>query len=233
MKRGPPDGFPSKDISGPLTIERFVERNEPLIRGMSIKTKIVSFLGQRVGPEPSDKEGSMSLIVYAIGHSTRPIESFVEILSAHSITVLVDVRKVPGSAHNPQFNSNVLEGSLKRKGGMDYVHLGGLGGLRRPAKDSKNTGWGNLSFRGYADYMQTEEFESNLESLIKLAERGTPAIMCAEGNPYRCHRSLIADTLTVRGIRVIHISSRRPGRLHKLTSFAKVSDHQITYIEEA
>ena len=191
----------------------------------------VSLSVHRVESEPSTKEDSMPLTVYAIGHSTRPIESFVKILAAHSITVLVDVRKVPRSAHNPQFNSDALEGSLK-KSGIDYVHLRGLGGLRHPTKDSKNTGWRNLSFRGYADYMQTKEFESNLESLIDLARKGTPAIMCAEGNPYRCHRSLIADALTVRGIRVIHISSGRPGRLHKLTPFAKVNGQQITYVEE-
>jgi uncharacterized protein (DUF488 family) len=170
-------------------------------------------------------------IVYALGHSTTPIARFVEILQAHSITTLVDIRTIPRSKHNPQFNSDALEKSLKEVG-IVYVHLKELGGLRRSSKDSENTGWGNLSFRGYADYMQTTEFTAGLGRLIALSEYGNVAIMCAEGNPYRCHRSLVADSLTVRGIRAVHISSRKPGRLHTVTPFASVTGDGIRYLEQ-
>jgi uncharacterized protein (DUF488 family) len=171
------------------------------------------------------------ITICLIGHSTMPVERLIRILLAHSITMLVDIRRIPRSRHNPQFNSDALEKSL-REGGIGYVHLNELGGLRRPAKDSKNTGWKNLSFRGYADYMQTEEFEAGLDRLIALARSGSVAIMCAEGNPYRCHRSLVADALTVRGIRAVHISSGKPGRLHTLTPFARVTGGRITYVEQ-
>jgi uncharacterized protein (DUF488 family) len=159
------------------------------------------------------------------------IDRFVRVLLAHSITMVVDIRKIPRSRHNPQFNSDALEKSLKEVG-IAYVHLEELGGLRRPSNDSENTGWRNLSFRGYADYMQTEEFAAGLDRLIALSKGGAVAIMCAEGNPYRCHRSLVADALTVRGIRAVHISSRKPGRLHKLTPFASVTGERIRYVEQ-
>jgi len=160
------------------------------------------------------------------------VERFVRILLVHSITMLVDIRKIPRSSHNPQFNSDALEKSLK-EAGIAYIHLKELGGLRRPSKNSENTGWRNLSFRGYADYMQTEEFEAGLETLTALSKGGAAAIMCAEGNPYRCHRSLVADALTVRGIRAIHISSGKPGRMHTLTPFARVSGERISYVEQS
>jgi uncharacterized protein (DUF488 family) len=165
-----------------------------------------------------------------IGHSTISVERFVRVLLVHSITMLVDIRKIPRSSHNPQFSSGALEKTLKEVG-MVYVHLKELGGLRRPSKDSENTGWRNLSFRGYADYMQTEEFELGLDRLIALSKVGNVAVMCAEGNPYRCHRSLVADALTVRGIRAVHISSGKPGRLHRLTPFARVTGVRIVYVE--
>jgi uncharacterized protein (DUF488 family) len=114
---------------------------------------------------------------------------------------------------------------------MAYVHLKELGGLRHPSKDSVNTGWRNLSFRGFADYMQTDEFEAGLDRLIALGKSDNVAIMCAEGNPFRCHRSLVADALTIRGVHALHISSERPGKLHTLTQFAKVSGHSIRYVE--
>src|ERR1700733_13968320 len=164
----------------------------------------------------------MSETICAIGHSTLSIERFLKILNAHSITMLVDIRRVPKSRHNPQFNSDALRGSLAAAG-MAYVYLKGLGGLRHPSKDSVNTGWRNLSFRGFADYMQTDEFEAGLDRLIALGESDNVAIMCAEGNPFRCHRSLVADALTIRGVHALHISSERPGKLHTLTQFAKVS----------
>jgi len=172
------------------------------------------------------------ITVCVIGHSTSSVERFVRILLAHSITILVDIRKIPRSSHNPQFNSDALEKSLK-EARIRYVHLKELGGLRHPSKNSVNTGWRNLSFRGYADHMQTQEFAAGLDRLIALSKDGTVAIMCAEGNPYRCHRSLVADALTARGIRAIHISSGKPGRLHKLTPFASVTGERIRYVEQS
>jgi uncharacterized protein (DUF488 family) len=160
-----------------------------------------------------------------------PIARFVEMLRAHLITTLVDIRTIPRSRHNPQFNFDALDESLKEVG-VGYVHLKELGGLRRPVKDSENTGWRNLSFRGYADYMQTEEFADGLDRLVALSRVSTVAIMCAEGNPYRCHRSLVADALTVRGIRAVHISSEKPGRLHRLAPFARVTGEGIRYVEQ-
>lgn len=172
------------------------------------------------------------MTIYAIGHSTRPIDKFLKILEAHSITVLVDIRTVPRSRHNPQFNSDALRDSLKEVG-IGYVHLKALGGFRHPVENSTNSGWRNLSFRGFADYMQTEEFERALESLIELGGRDRNAAMiCAEGNPFRCHRSLIADALTVRGIGTIHVSSEGPGKPHTLTPFAEVRGRRITYVEQ-
>ncbi len=166
--------------------------------------------------------------VYAIGHSTRTLDQFIEILQAHKITLLADIRTIPRSRHNPQFNEDSLSRELP-KAGIRYRHLKELGGLRHASKDSINTGWQNASFRGYADYMQTREFVSALRGLMELARGKRVAIMCAEGNPFRCHRSLVADALTVRGVRVLHISSRKSAREHTLTSFAKVNGTRITY----
>jgi uncharacterized protein (DUF488 family) len=172
----------------------------------------------------------MSETIYMIGHSTRPIERFLKILEAHSITMLADIRTVPKSRHNPQFNSDTLRDSLAGAG-IEYIHLRELGGLRHASKNSVNTGWMNLSFRGFADYMQTDEFEAGLDRLIKLGKIRIVAIMCAEGNPFRCHRSLVADALTVRGVRAVNIASRKCGKLHALTSFAEVHGHKIRYLE--
>ncbi len=166
--------------------------------------------------------------IYAIGHSTRPLEQFVELLQAHQIEILADIRTVPRSRTNPQFNQETLARELPRAG-IRYIHLKTLGGLRRPQKDSTNLGWENTSFRGYADYMQTPEFETALHELIQLGKEGRVAIMCAEGNPFRCHRHLVADALTARGIPVLHISSRKTARPHQLTSFAQVQDARVTY----
>lgn len=177
---------------------------------------------QRLGNEP--KAGT----VYVIGHSTRSIEAFMDILRAHSIGILADIRTITKSRHNPQFNSDSLKISLKDVG-IAYVHLKELGGLRHPLRDSPNTGWRNESFRGFADYMVTEGFAKGLDELVRLGGKGNVAIMCAEGNPYRCHRSLIADALTVRGIQAIHISSKKPGRPHTLTPLAKVDGSRVTY----
>ncbi len=170
----------------------------------------------------------MPTIVYAIGHSTRAIDDFIEILQAHSISILVDIRTIPKSRHNPQFNEDELKRSIEGKG-ITYMHLRELGGLRKAKKDSINTGWKNASFRGFADYMQTREFVSAIRKLMQVAKQSHVAIMCAEGNPFRCHRSLVADALTVRKMRVLHISSRTSVREHTLTKFAKVNGTRIIY----
>ena len=140
--------------------------------------------------------------VLTVGHSTRPIEGFLELLKAHRVTQLVDVRTVPRSRHNPQFNQDELRASLKRAG-IGYAHAPGLGGFRRHAPDSPNAGWRNLSFRGYADYMQTPDFDAELRNLLELARTDRVALMCAEAVPWRCHRSLIADALGAHGIGVV------------------------------
>lgn len=163
-----------------------------------------------------------------IGHSNRPIGDFIAILQAHGVDLLVDVRTVPRSRHNPQFNLDALPQSLAAAG-IEHRHMSGLGGLRHARKDSPNTGWKNASFRGYADYMQTPEFDANLRDLIALDRERHVAIMCAESVPWRCHRSLIADALTARGIPVAHIMSETKANPHKLTSFARVEDRRVTY----
>jgi uncharacterized protein (DUF488 family) len=164
--------------------------------------------------------------VLTIGHSNRSLEEFLEMLKAHGVDVLVDVRTVPRSRHNPQFNRENLPRPLAAEG-IEYVHMPGLGGLRHPQRDSRNTGWRNLNFRGYADYMQTAEFKSHLDELM--SREGGVAIMCAEAVPWRCHRSLIADALTARGVPVRHIMSATKANPHKLTSFARVEGSQVTY----
>lgn len=166
-----------------------------------------------------------------IGHSNRPLPAFIDLLQAHGVRLLVDVRTVPRSRHNPQFNRESLPLALAGNA-IRYEHLPGLGGLRRARKDSPNTGWRNLSFRGYADYMLTDEFARNLETLQQLERGDRLAIMCAESVPWRCHRSLIADALTIRGIPVEHILSASKTQPHQLTSFARVEGHRITYPAE-
>ena len=170
-------------------------------------------------------------IVLTIGHSTRTLEEFLGLLRAHGATRVVDVRTVPRSRHNPQFDETSLPGSLK-KTGLGYIHMPGLGGLRHAKRDSFNPGWRNASFRGYADYMQTPQFEQSLEELIQLAEQERIAIMCAEAVPWRCHRSLIADALLVRGIRAEDIMSPTRRQVHELTPFAKVRGTTLTYPAE-
>jgi uncharacterized protein (DUF488 family) len=176
-------------------------------------------------PEPSP-------IVLTIGHSTRTLEEFIDLLRVHGATRVVDVRTVPRSRHNPQFNKASLPRALK-KAGLGYVHLPGLGGLRHAKRDSLNVGWRNASFRGYADYMQTPEFEQSLKELITMAYQDRIALMCAEAVPWRCHRSLIADALLVRGIRTEDIMSPTRCQVHTLTPFAKVRGTTITYPAEA
>jgi uncharacterized protein (DUF488 family) len=169
-----------------------------------------------------------SPIVLTIGHSNRTLDEFIRLLRAHNVSRVVDVRTVPRSRHNPHFDKALLPGSLK-DAGLGYVHMPGLGGLRHARRDSPNLGWRNTSFRGFADYMQTPEFEQSLEELIRLANESQVALMCAEAVPWRCHRSLIADALLVRGIRTEDIMSGTRRQVHDLTPFAKVVGTTITY----
>ena len=173
-----------------------------------------------------------SMPVMTIGHSTRTLEEFIRLLQIHGATLVADVRTVPRSRHNPQFNRDTLPDDL-RPVEIDYLHMPGLGGLRYPRPDSPNAGWQNTSFRGFADYMQTSEFSESLEQLMVLAEQHRVALMCAEAVPWRCHRSLIADALTVRGYLVEHILSATRTQAHKLTPFAHVEGTRITYPPEA
>ena len=148
------------------------------------------------------------------------------------MTWLIDVRTVPRSRHNPQFNRDTFPAELEAAG-IHYAHIAGLGGFRRTGPESPNPGWRNASFRGYADYMKTEEFAQNLAPLMKLAKQERVALMCAEAVPWRCHRSLIADALVVYGLRVEEIINRTRCQIHALTPFAKVNGTAITYPRSA
>jgi uncharacterized protein (DUF488 family) len=156
-----------------------------------------------------------------IGHSTHTLEEFIGLLQAHGATCIVDIRTVPRSRHNPQFDKAYLPRSLEQAG-LKYVHMPALGGLRRAPGDSPNAGWRNASFRGFADYMQTPEFARSLDELIRLAKQERIVLMCAEAVPWRCHRSLIADALLVRGIATEDIMSLTRRQAHSLTPFAIV-----------
>lgn len=169
--------------------------------------------------------------VVTIGHSTRTLETFIQLLKAYAVTQIIDVRTVPRSRHNPQFNRDTLPHDLKVTG-IAYHHLPGLGGLRRPRPDSINLGWRNASFRGYADYMRTPEFEGHLDELARLAEGKRTALMCAEALPWRCHRSLISDALEVRGIKVAHILGANHLQPHRITPFARRDGKTLTYPSE-
>jgi len=170
----------------------------------------------------------MKPVIFTIGHSTRTFAEFAELLQVNEIEELVDVRSIPRSLHNPQFNEDTLEKSLK-KVHIRYTRLKELGGLRRTKKDSVNLGWRNASFRGYADYMATPEFEEGLEELMKIARLRKTATMCAEAVPWRCHRSLIADALSKKGWLVRDIMSRTSATRHRLTPFLKVRNGRLVY----
>ena len=169
--------------------------------------------------------------IFTVGHSTLPIERFIALLQTYGVERLVDIRTIPRSRHNPQFNDTALASSLKAAH-LEYVHVQALGGLRHPRKDSPNAGWRNENFRGYADYMQTKAFQHALGTLIHMSREERVAIMCAEAVPWRCHRSLVADALTVRGVPVVEILSESSYRMHKLTPFAQVEGVRITYPPE-
>lgn len=178
-------------------------------------------------PPPQEAHWPKSAI-FTLGHSTLPIERFLAVLQAYGIERLADIRTIPRSRHNPQFNATTLANSLGAQH-LNYVHIKALGGLRHARKDSPNTGWRNESFRGFADYMQTEEFENALSALIRMGKEKRVAIMCAEAVPWRCHRSLVADALSVRGVPVVEILSESSYRTHTLTPFARVEGARITY----
>lgn len=173
----------------------------------------------------------MGTTIYTIGHSTHPIDEFIRILQAYGIETVIDVRTIPKSRHNPQFNQDDLRQALQQQN-IAYTHLASLGGLRHASKDSLNTAWKNASFRGYADYMQTPEFKESLEALINIGTEKRTAIMCAEAVPWRCHRSLIGDALLIRDIQVIDIMSEKTNKPHRLTPWADVSGDNITYPRE-
>lgn len=169
------------------------------------------------------------LTIFTIGHSTRPIAEFLDLLRANAVRQLLDIRTIPKSRRNPQFNADALAVSLAA-GGIRYMHMKDLGGLRHPARDSINLGWRNASFRGYADYMQTLAFAQALDRAIHLARETSPTVLtCAEAVPWRCHRSLVADALVVRGIRVFEIISAAKPKEHALTPFVQVRGLRITY----
>jgi uncharacterized protein (DUF488 family) len=167
-------------------------------------------------------------VIFTVGHSNRPIEDFLSMLKAHGVERLIDIRTVARSRHNPQFNRDALPGSLQQAG-IAYLHMPSLGGLRHPRKDSINSAWRNDSFRGYADYMQSAEFEIALDELIAIASRERVAIMCAESVPWRCHRSLVADALTARGQKVEHLMSESKRTPHAMTAFARVENGRVSY----
>jgi uncharacterized protein (DUF488 family) len=168
--------------------------------------------------------------VFTIGHSTRPLSLFVSILQSLGIDLVVDIRTIPRSRHNPQFNKETLPDSLARFG-IGYLHVAGLGGLRKAHPDSLNRGWRNASFRGFADYMQTDEFRSNLKEFIELSADHSLVLMCAETLPWRCHRSLVADALLMRGVEVRHVFKEGVYQEHRLTPWAQVQGMQVTYPE--
>ncbi len=168
------------------------------------------------------------ITVYTIGHSNHPIETFIDLLKAYHIQELVDVRSIPKSRHNPQFNLDLLADVLN-KNKIGYVHIKELGGFHRPVADSINTGWEHPSFKGYADYMQTPEFEKGMHKLMELVSQKTVAIMCAEAVPWQCHRRLIADALLARNCKVIDILGLDQSKPHIMTAWAHIEGTKVTY----
>jgi uncharacterized protein (DUF488 family) len=179
-------------------------------------------------PSLTDRHADRILLALTIGHSTLGLETFIRTLRENAVNLLVDIRTVPRSRHNPQFDRETLPQALLDSR-IEYRHMSGLGGLRKAAPGSPNMGWRNASFRGFADYMQTPGFEESLGTLIGLIERERLAMMCAEALPWRCHRSLIADAMLVRHIRVEHIMADGTHHHHTLTPWARVIETRITY----
>ena len=177
------------------------------------------------------KQSAPEPLICTIGHSTHPLDEFVSLLKINAVTHVLDVRTVPRSRQNPQFNKETLPDFL-RAAGIKYTHLPELGGLRHAHKDSINGAWRNASFRGYADYMQTPEFAVNVQNVMESAAHERCALMCAEAVPWRCHRSLIADALTLRGMRVEDIIGSKGRKLHLMTPWAKTDGLKISYPPE-
>lgn len=196
-----------------------------------------AFYSSQHGSDPAGKKEAthgkkvIGSVILTIGHSTLELAKFIQVLQGHGVTLLADVRTVPRSRHNPQFDRETLPEVL-RAAGIDYVHLPGLGGLRHARADSPNMAWRNASFRGFADYMQTDEFAANVERLIELARKKRVALMCAEAVPWRCHRSLIADALTARGVPVEHIMGAIHRQAHVTTPWAQVEGRIVTYPDD-
>jgi uncharacterized protein (DUF488 family) len=176
----------------------------------------------------STRKNEKAVTVFTVGHSTRTADEFVELLQGFGIDLVADIRTVPRSRRNPQFEKDVLRESL-RAHSIEYVHLASLGGLRHARKDSINTAWQNASFRGYADYMQTDEFTRAIAELMELAGVKELVIMCAEAVPWRCHRSLVGDALLARGVEVMDILNRGSAKPHKMTAWARVEGTRVTY----
>ena len=168
------------------------------------------------------------LRLMTIGHSTRPAEEFLALLTAHDVTAIADVRSIPRSRRHPHFSRDALASFLPERG-IGYEHFPGLGGLRKPRADSPNTGWRHPSFRAYADHMASDEFRRSLEALLVSAEKSLTAVMCAESQWWKCHRQLIADALVARGVEVRHIMSTGRAPVHELTSFARVTGAEVRY----
>ncbi len=167
--------------------------------------------------------------IWTIGHSTRTLEEFLELLRQNEIELLADIRRFPGSRKYPHFGSEALAESL-REAGIEYRHFAELGGRRKARPDSRNDVWRNESFRGYADYMETPEFENALQKLLEIASEKRTALMCSEAVWWRCHRSMVADALKARGVEVIHILSARKNEVHPYTAPARLQNGQLTYV---
>lgn len=176
----------------------------------------------------STPEGRPAVTVWTIGHSTRPLQEFLDLLAEHRIQTVVDVRAHPGSRKYPQYGQDALADTLRAQD-IEYQWFKGLGGRRRASADSPNTAWRNASFRGYADYMSTADFRYALDALYELAARSRMALMCAEAVWWRCHRSMIADALCVEGAQVLHIMNAGHCVTHPMTSPARIVDGKLTY----
>ena len=169
------------------------------------------------------------MTVFTIGHSTRPLVEFLALLDAHGVKQIADIRSVPRSRRHPHFSIDALEASLSQAG-VTYRHFRDLGGLRKPKPDSRNLGWRHEGFRGYADYLETAQFDRALAELMVFAATAPTATMCAEAVWWRCHRQIVADVLVARGVDVRHITSSAAAAPHALTDFARVAgDGRITY----
>lgn len=181
--------------------------------------------------DKASKSFAASDPIFTIGYSTRSIDAFIDLLKAHDIKMVIDIRTIPKSHHSPEYNKEELKLFLK-KAKIGYRHLKELGGLRHTSKHSINTGWINPSFRGFADYMGTPEFQVGLEKLEKIAKTKRCVLMCAEGIPWRCHRSLIADALTIQKYKVFHIQSKKTAKAHKRTSFLRIKMGKLIYSQK-